>query len=222
MARTVEDCVTLLEALAPGFERASLGSLADVAVGIAWLEGAEQLVAARVSEATAHFPHRREVDWPLPDVYALFMREVANVHRELYEEHGELYSEELATKIERCFEATDGEVAQAERARAEYHDRCEELLDGLDLLLTPTIPCVAPPVGIGDLVLRRTLIRNTLPFNALGWPALALPCGPGEDNLPASVQLVGRRGADALVLAAGALLAWSIGNVIPLGPKGGR
>jgi Asp-tRNA(Asn)/Glu-tRNA(Gln) amidotransferase A subunit family amidase len=51
------------------------------------------------------------------------------------------------------------------------------------------------------------LIRNTFPFNALGWPALALPCGTAEDGLPASIQLVGRPGADALVLAAGERLA---------------
>ena len=43
-------------------------------------------------------------------------------------------------------------------------------------------------------------------FNALGWPALALPCGPAEDGLPASVQLVGRPGTDALVLAVGETL----------------
>jgi Asp-tRNA(Asn)/Glu-tRNA(Gln) amidotransferase A subunit family amidase len=43
-------------------------------------------------------------------------------------------------------------------------------------------------------------------MNALGWPALALPCGPAEDGLPASVQLVGRAGTDTLVLAAGAEL----------------
>ncbi len=41
---------------------------------------------------------------------------------------------------------------------------------------------------------------------ALGWPALALPCGGAEDGLPASIQLAGRRDADALVLAAGRLL----------------
>jgi Asp-tRNA(Asn)/Glu-tRNA(Gln) amidotransferase A subunit family amidase len=43
--------------------------------------------------------------------------------------------------------------------------------------------------------------------NALGWPSLALPCGPAEDGLPASVQLIGRPGTDAFVLAAGARLA---------------
>jgi Asp-tRNA(Asn)/Glu-tRNA(Gln) amidotransferase A subunit family amidase len=40
----------------------------------------------------------------------------------------------------------------------------------------------------------------------LGWPALALPCGAAEDGLPASVQLAGRAGDDARVIAAGRLL----------------
>jgi Asp-tRNA(Asn)/Glu-tRNA(Gln) amidotransferase A subunit family amidase len=34
-----------------------------------------------------------------------------------------------------------------------------------------------------------------------------MPCGAAEDGLPASVQLVGRPGEDALVLAAGRALA---------------
>jgi aspartyl-tRNA(Asn)/glutamyl-tRNA(Gln) amidotransferase subunit A len=207
MARTVEDCVALLEALAPGFERAALNSLEEVAVGVSWLEAAEPLVAARAAEAAAHFPRARELEWPLPEIGPLFMREVADVHRELYSEYSELYGEELAVKIERCLSVSDVEATQAERIRSEYHERCEQLLDGLDLLLTPTLVCVAPRTGIGDQALRETLIRNTLPFNTLGWPALALPCGLAEDGLPASVQLVGRPGADALVLAAGASLA---------------
>jgi aspartyl-tRNA(Asn)/glutamyl-tRNA(Gln) amidotransferase subunit A len=53
---------------------------------------------------------------------------------------------------------------------------------------------------------RGEFTRFTFPFNALGWPALALPAGAAEDGLPASVQLVGRRGADGLVLAAGLAL----------------
>ncbi|CAN5321286.1 hypothetical protein BH18ACT12_BH18ACT12_12180 [soil metagenome] len=207
MARSVEECVSLLEAIAPPFEPAELESAEEVSVAVAWLDEADPVVAKRVAEAAALFPRRREVAWPRPEIGSLFMREVADVHRELYAEQGELYGEDIAVKIERCLAVSDGEVREAERSRSEYRKRCDELLDGLDLLLTPTLTCVAPPTGIGDAVLRETLIRNTLPFNTLGWPALALPCGPAEDGLPASLQIIGRPGADALVLAAGKLLA---------------
>jgi aspartyl-tRNA(Asn)/glutamyl-tRNA(Gln) amidotransferase subunit A len=207
MARSVGGCTAQLEALTPGFARASLESLEEVAIGVAWVDEADPLVATRVGEAVAHFRRRREVDWPRARVDALFMHEVAAVHRDLYAEQAELYGEDLATKIERCLAVSDAEASLATRARDEYRERCSELLEGLDLLLTPTLACVAPPTGVGDLALRASLIRNTLPINALGWPALALPCGPAEDGLPASVQLVGRPGADALVLAAGERLA---------------
>ena len=206
MARTVADCAALLEALAPDFRREPFEDLEQVTVGVAWLDGAEPLVAARVGEAAAHFPRRRDVEWPRARIDALFMREVADVHRELYAEHAELYGEELATKIERCLAVSDAEAAAAAHAREEYRERCIDALDGFDLLLTPTLVCVAPPTGVGDLALRGTLIRHTLPFNALGWPALALPCGAAEDGLPASAQLVGRAGEDALVLAVGSSL----------------
>jgi aspartyl-tRNA(Asn)/glutamyl-tRNA(Gln) amidotransferase subunit A len=207
MAATVEDCLELLEAIAPSFTRAELESLEEISLAVAWIDEADPLVGARVGEAAARFPRRRDLDWPRPDIGALFMHEVAGVHRELYAEQGELYGEDLALKIERCLAVTDAEAARAERTRTQYREQCTDLAEGCDLVLTPTLQCVAPPVGIGDLALRERLLANTLPFNTLGWPAIALPCGVAEDGLPASVQLVGKPGSDALVLAAGALLA---------------
>jgi aspartyl-tRNA(Asn)/glutamyl-tRNA(Gln) amidotransferase subunit A len=211
MARDVAGCEAMLGALAPGFVPAKLQALEEVAVGIAWLDDADPLVRARVEEAAGLFPRRRLLDLPRPEIDALFMREVADVHRELYAENRELYGENVAVKIERCLDVSDSAVNAAERAREEYRERFDALFEELDLLLTPTIPVVAPPTGIGDLELRSVLTRNTLPLNALGWPALAVPCGAAEGGLPASAQLVGRPAADALVLATGSLLAARLG-----------
>ena len=212
LAADVEGCERMLEALAPGYEPAVLESLEELEVGVAWTELADPLVRARVEEATARFPRRRHVELPLVpnETYAVFMREVADVHRELFADNAGLYGEDVRIKVERCLAVRDADVERAERLRAEYREQVETALDGLDLVLTPTLPIVAPRLGrgaIGDLDVREQLIRFTYPFSSLGWPALALPCGEAEDGLPASLQLAGRRGSDALVLAAGRLLS---------------
>jgi aspartyl-tRNA(Asn)/glutamyl-tRNA(Gln) amidotransferase subunit A len=209
MASTVEGCVELMQALVPGFTPVALESLEEVEIGVAWLDEADTLVRARVEEAISRFPRRRAVELPLadPDEYALFMREVADVHRGLFPEHADAYGENVRSKLERCLQVTDAEVAAAVRLRAQYRERCTELLDGLDLVVTPTVAFVAPPQEAEERDFRGRGIRLTYPFDALGWPALALPCGAAEGGFPASVQLVGKPGADARVLAAGALLA---------------
>jgi len=201
MARSVGECIRMLGALAPGFE--AMTSAPAVRVASAWIDLADPLVSARVNAAAAAVG-AESIDFPYETgTYPLFMREVADVHRDVYTEHTDLYGEDVAVKIERCLAVPDAEAASAERARTAYREQALEALDGFDLLLTPTLSTVAPPVGIGDAVLREGMIRFTYPFNALGWPALALPCGAADDGLPASVQLVGRPGMDALVLAAG-------------------
>jgi aspartyl-tRNA(Asn)/glutamyl-tRNA(Gln) amidotransferase subunit A len=208
MASSVEGCEELLRALVPGYEPAALESLEQLEVGVAWLDRAEPLVGEVVAEAAALFPRRREMELPLaPEKRADFMLEAADVHRALFPGNEELYGDNVRGKIERCLRVTDREAAAAERERAQHLERMAEALDGIDLLVTPTVPFVAPPADTDELELRGAGTSLTYPFSALGWPALALPCGPAEEGLPASVQLAAPAGADAQVLAAGRLLA---------------
>jgi aspartyl-tRNA(Asn)/glutamyl-tRNA(Gln) amidotransferase subunit A len=202
MARDVTTCTKLMRVLA-GLEAEEGRS---VRVGIAWTDAAEPLVQQCVMAAGALLD-ATPVVFPLPEgTTALFMHEVADIHRELYAEHGELYGENLRPKIERCLEVTEAEAAAAAAARAGYERGALAALEGFDLLLTPTLGFVPPPADIDEIATRAAIIRFTYPFNLLGWPVLALPCGLAEEGLPASAQLVGRPGSDSLVLATGARL----------------
>jgi aspartyl-tRNA(Asn)/glutamyl-tRNA(Gln) amidotransferase subunit A len=212
MAASVEGCERLMRALAPGFEPKELTSLEELEIGVAWLDHADPLVRDRVAEAAALFPRRREIQLPLaPSNRADFMREAADVHRALFPGNEELYGDNVRGKIERCLGVGDAEAAGAERERDGYRELMEEAFGDLDLLVTPTVPFVAPSADVDELDIRAGAISLTYPFSSLGWPALALPCGSADEGLQASVQLAAPAGADALLLAAGRLLASLVG-----------
>ncbi len=79
--------------------------------------------------------------------------------------------------------------------------------DNFDVLLLPTY--MSPPIKIGewaDLPPEKTLeniihwINPCPPFNATGQPAIALPTGFTEDNLPIGIQLVGKPADEKTIL----------------------
>jgi aspartyl-tRNA(Asn)/glutamyl-tRNA(Gln) amidotransferase subunit A len=207
LALDVAGCVALMETLVPGFEVEPLESLEELRVGVTWADRCSPLVRERLLAAAALFPRSSPVDFPLAEaVQPVFQREVGDVHRELYPEQAELYGENIRGKVERCLAVDDATVAAAQTARREHAERAAAALECYDLLLAPTLPFVAPPVDVVETEIRGQMTLFTFPFNALGWPALALPCGPAEEGLPASVQIIGRPGQDARVLAAGLAL----------------
>ena len=185
MARDVTGCIELMRALAPSVEVPEL-SAGDIRFASAW--------GSVPVEATP-------VDFPTAEAVApAFMREVADVHRDLYAENAELYGENIRGKVERCLAITDGEYESALRARSEHAERAAAALEGYDVLLTPTLSVPVPPRDVVETEIRGSLTLHTFPFNALGWPALALPYRGG------SLQVIARRGLDGLVLAAGLAL----------------
>jgi Asp-tRNA(Asn)/Glu-tRNA(Gln) amidotransferase A subunit family amidase len=180
----------MMGALVPAFE---LPDVAQTRIASAW--GADEVLDAEA------------IDFPLPDdVGPAFMREVADVHRDLFAEHHDLYGENVGTKVERCLAVSDAEDDAARQRRDDFRERAEAALAGFDLLVTPTLSIEPPPVDVDELSVREALIRFTFPFNCLGWPALSLPVGA------ASVQIVGRPGNDGLVLAAGLSLERGTGK----------
>ncbi len=76
-------------------------------------------------------------------------------------------------------------------------------LDGVDVLLAPTMPVTAPLHPGPKVQTPNPLTRFTFPVNVAGLPALTVPCGFDGDGLPIGAQLIGRPFDEATVLRAG-------------------
>jgi aspartyl-tRNA(Asn)/glutamyl-tRNA(Gln) amidotransferase subunit A len=181
--------------LAPTFDHA--GPMALSVDGCASLLGLSVPDVSDVRIASAWGGVRGEpIEFPTAEsVVPAFMREVGDVHRELYAENEELYGDNIRGKVERCIAVSDAEYGAALQAREELRERAEAALDGFDVLVTPVLSCPVPPVDCEEIEVRAAMTRYTFPFNALGWPALAV----------GNMQVVGRPGDDALVCGVGRL-----------------
>ena len=108
-------------------------------------------------------------------------------------------------------------LARASLQRTAIYRKVQGWFDRYDVILTPTLARTALPIeerlfepveieGKAAGSVRRAWYPYTHPFNLTGNPAVSLPAGLHSDGLPIAAQLVGARGADALLLKVSALL----------------
>jgi aspartyl-tRNA(Asn)/glutamyl-tRNA(Gln) amidotransferase subunit A len=99
------------------------------------------------------------------------------------------------------------DILQAGIARAALTRHMNAFHARYDLLVTPTLPLAAFPVGV-DVPAGRGMTSwfdwnpFTFPFNATQQPAASVPCGLTPGGLPAGLQIVAARYREDLVLRA--------------------
>ena len=113
-----------------------------------------------------------------------FQREVAEVHRDLFAEHGELYGANVRWKVERALEVTDEECEESVAARHQYRIGCTRGARRLRPLVTAHDRDRGALAILAERELRLSVLRFTEPFNVLGWPALAAVRTAAENGLP--------------------------------------
>ncbi|MGI8991279.1 MAG: amidase [Bryobacteraceae bacterium] len=111
----------------------------------------------------------------------------------------------------RLLAATD--YVNAQRLRRMMQREFSKLWDRIDCLFTPTVPIGAPPIGSLTVEIegkaedtRLATTRFVRAINVLGLPALSVPCGVTDEQLPIGLQIVGKPFAEAEILRIGAAL----------------
>jgi aspartyl-tRNA(Asn)/glutamyl-tRNA(Gln) amidotransferase subunit A len=158
------------------------------------------------------------VEVTLPDMDAInamcalvLSSEAATIHREWLRARPGDYSEQVRSRLEAGLMVPAAIYLDALRARgaalAEFNVK---VFAKCDALLAPIIPAAAPTiaetdVGGGPELASRlgVFTRLARPFNYLGLPALAMPCGFSADGVPLSYQLVGPSFGEEVLFAIG-------------------
>jgi aspartyl-tRNA(Asn)/glutamyl-tRNA(Gln) amidotransferase subunit A len=111
----------------------------------------------------------------------------------------------------RLVPATD--YVNAQRLRKVLANDFRALFRSIDCLFTPATPITAPRIGQREIEIdgekldtRLLTTRFARGINALGFPALAMPCGESPDRMPIGLQIVGRPFEENLLFALGEAL----------------
>ena len=207
LARDVAGLVLAMGLLEPGFEPEAPHGVPRVAR--LRVEGVAPAVEAAVDRALADAGWLVD-DLPLPDwselddaAGDLLMRGAARALGPLLAAHGDLIGPRTRDRVRRSLDTTDAQEQAALDVVDRWRARLEAGLADHVALALPTIPVAPPPLREAH---PTRLTWLTVSFNALGWPALALPVAGGPQDLPASLQLVAGPGAEERLLGLGSLV----------------
>ena len=191
-------------------------------------------VLDRLSDAGAEIEEVEVVD---PDeviatIFVILASEASAYHRRWLGEHPDRYGADVLAYLELGMQLRAADYVDAQRLRASYRERLDDILGAADLLLAPAQHVTAPVPESDQLVFADgttlprdlTLIRPLSLCSLTGHPAASIPVGWSPDGLPVGIQVIGRPHAEHHVLDFGAavqeLSGWTPRN--PRRPTSGR
>jgi aspartyl-tRNA(Asn)/glutamyl-tRNA(Gln) amidotransferase subunit A len=128
----------------------------------------------------------------------LRLGESAEIHMKWLQTRAEDYGEDVRKMLMQGTEVSAVDYIRAHKFRKDLRKEFVKLLQNFDVLVMPTTPLTAPgfdqqTVVIGDKTfpIYQALSRNTIAFDSTGLPAVNVPAGFSNNNMPVGVQIVG-------------------------------
>ena len=163
--------------------------------------------------------HVTEVDlgWPAPGDEDFYLSEEGAAVGDHWPSRRADLGADVVRELDAATRLTGVDAGRARQRRIEYQAQTEERLrsDGVDLIVTPT-QALSPPLigattasfaGNPNEDVTAAMLGMTAVFNALGWPAISVPCGTDAMGLPIGIQIAALPWREADCLAAAAVLA---------------
>ncbi|MQT96102.1 amidase family protein, partial [Pseudomonas helleri] len=132
--------------------------------------------------------------------------EAYDVHAERMQEAPQLFDQEVRERLELSQEVRGWQYIRAQRAQQQYQAQMARLFEDYDLLVSPCVPIIAPPVNAREtpvdeqlIDVRAAVLSYTSPWNLTGLPAISLPAGQVR-GLPVGLQVIAAAGEDERLL----------------------
>lgn len=133
----------------------------------------------------------------------ILMWEAWQVHGETVRHNPSHYGPDTLRLLQSASKSTAASYEAAQNRRQALMPKVQAAYRGVDVLLTPVAPFVAPATTPAmDTSEGADEGMFTSVFNLSGDPAVVLQCGWGDTGLPIGLQLSAPRGDDARLLAA--------------------
>ncbi|GAA4092712.1 amidase [Actinomadura miaoliensis] len=203
LAATPADCRTAYRVLTSSADRPAPDEMR-----MAWVDGMAPVDAEVEQVVRAAFAGLPAERLDLPEARRIFAAiqdcETYDVHADQVERVPDKYQPATLDRLERARRTPGWRYVRGLRERDAFGHTVARLLDRYDVLVLPTVPFTAPPIGRRDSALgpmQPALVSLTCPWNVARVPALSVPAG-FVGGLPVGAQFIGRAGAEHVLFAA--------------------
>ena len=140
---------------------------------------------------------------------AIALAEATHYHQSQgwFPAHSADYGEDVRKRLEMGLDIRAADYLAALETQKRVRGEFNAVLKQVDAIIAPTVPITAPLIGENvtriestEEPVRGALIRLNRPANFTGLPAISLPCGWSEENLPIGLQLIGSAWAEEELL----------------------